>query len=69
MRKDVIFILDSKCLCRYNRVVFPNFGHPTLTFSFTKYKVLQVKNSFATIVNGLLALKLFQLSNGDLLFS
>ena len=30
---------------------------------------LQVKNSFATIVNGLSVLKLFQLSSDDLLFS
>ena len=30
---------------------------------------MQVKNSFATIVNGLSVLKLFQLSNDDLLFS
>ena len=47
------------------RVACPNFGHP----SFTKYKFLQVKNSFATIVNGLSGLKLFQLSNGYLFFS
>ena len=33
------------------RVVCPNFGHPALTSSFTKK--LQMKNSFATIVNGL----------------
>ena len=38
----------------------PNFGHPALTSSFTKYEFLQVKNSFATIVNGLSVLKLFQ---------
>ena len=47
----------------------PNFRHPALTPSFTKYKFLQVKNSFATLVNELSVLKLFQLSNGDLLFS
>ena len=51
------------------RVVFPNFGHPVLTSSLTKYKLLQVKNSFATIVNGLSVLKLFYFSNGKLLFS
>ena len=51
-----------------HRVVCPNFGHPALTPSFTKYRFLQVKNSFATNVNGLSVLKLFQLSNGDLLF-
>ena len=42
------------------RVVCPNFGHPTRTSSYTKYKFLQVKNSFATV--------LYQLSNGELLF-
>ena len=51
------------------RVVCPNFGHPALTPSFTKYRFLQVKKSFATLVNELSVLKLFQLSNGDLLFS
>ena len=52
-----------------SRVVCPYFGHPALTPSYTKYKFLQVKNSFATLVNELSVLKLFQLSNGDLLFS
>ena len=52
-----------------NRVVCPNFGHPALTQSFTKYQFLQVKNSFAIIVNGLSVFKLFQLFNGDILFS
>ena len=33
------------------RVVCPNFRHYALTPSFTKYKFLQVKNSFATLVN------------------
>ena len=33
------------------RVVCPNFGHPALTSSFTKYKFSQVKNSFAIIVS------------------
>ena len=47
----------------------PNFEHPALTSSFTKNEFLQVKNSFATIVNRLLVLILFQLSNGDLLYS
>mgnify|MGYP000279282549 CR=1 FL=1 len=56
--------------CRQiTRVVCPNFGHPALTPSFTKYKNFQMKNSFATLVNELSVLKLFQLSNGDLLFS
>ena len=35
------------------RVVCLNFGHPALTSVFTKYAFLQVKNSFATIVNEL----------------
>ena len=48
-------------------VVCPNFGHPALTPSFTKYNFLQVKTSYATIVNELSVLKLFQLSNSDLL--
>ena len=43
-------------------VVFPKFGHPVPTPSFTKY-------SFVTIVNGLSVSKLFQLSNDDLLIS
>ena len=49
------------------RVVCPNFGHPALTSLFIEWSFLQVKNSFATIVNKLSVLKLFQLSNGDLL--
>ena len=47
----------------------PNFGYYALTSLFTKYKFLQMKISFVTIVNRLSVLKLFQLSNGDLLFS
>ena len=43
----------------YTRVVCPNFGHPALTSSFTKYNFLQVKTSYATIVNELSVLKLF----------
>ena len=38
----------------------------TVILALQKYKILQVKNSFASIVN---VLKLFQLSNGGLLFS
>ena len=34
----------------FGRVVCPNFGHTDLTF---KIYILEVKNSFATIVNGL----------------
>ena len=62
---------SSLARIKVTMIVCFNFGqwHPALTSSFTKYKFLQVKNSFATIVNGLLVLKLFQLSNGDLLFS
>ena len=52
-----------------SRVVCPNFGHPALTSYFTKYKFLQVKNSFAKIVNELSVFKLFPLANGDLLFA
>ena len=52
------------------RVVCPNIGHAALTASFAKKsKFLQVKNSFATIVNELSILILFRLLNGDLLFS
>ena len=50
---------------RFSRVVCHNFEHPNLTSSFTKYKILKMKNSFANIVDGLSVLKLFQLSNGD----
>ena len=53
-----------------DRIASPNFGQPAQTSSsFKELKRLQVKNSFATIVNGLSILKLFQLSNADLLFS
>ena len=51
------------------RVVCPNFGHPVLTSSFTKYTFLLVKNSFTTFVSELPVMKLLQLLNGDLLFS
>ena len=41
----------------------PNFGPPAQTSSsFTKYRFLQVKNNFATIVNVLPDLKSFYLS-------
>ena len=50
----------SKLQSCYYRVVCPNFGHPVLTSSFTKYRFLQVKNSLAKIVNGLSVLRLFQ---------
>ena len=43
------------------REVCSSLGHPALTSSFTKYKFLQMKISFATFVIGQ--------SNGDLLFS
>ena len=33
-------------------VVWPTFGHHALTSSFTKYKFLQMKNNFETIVTG-----------------
>ena len=51
-----------------SKVVCPNFGHPDLTLHFTRYKFSHVQNSFATIENGLSVLKLFELSNSDLLF-
>ena len=51
------------------RVVWPNLGQSAQTSTFTKYEFLQVKNNFATIVNELSVLKLFQLSNVDFLFS
>ena len=44
-----------------NSVVCPNSGHPVQTSSFTKYNFLQVKNNFATIVNGMSVLKVFSL--------
>ena len=50
------------------KAVCPNFGHPALTSLFTKYELLHVKKSFATILNGLSVLKFFQLSNGDFFF-
>ena len=58
-RTFICFILQKNIRHTY-RVVCPNFGHPAPTSSFTKYTFLQVKNSFATIVNGLSLLKLFQ---------
>ena len=42
------------CIILY-RVVCPNFGHPS---SFTKYKFLQMKIIYATIINGLSVLKI-----------
>ena len=48
----------------FYRVVFPYFGHPTLTMSFTRYIFL---HSCAKIGNG--SLEMFQLSISDLLFS
>ena len=50
------------------RIVSPNIGHPVLTLSFTKYRFLQVKNSFATSANGQSVLKLFQPSYGIIFF-
>ena len=46
-----------------HRVACHNFGHPAQTSLFTKGK-----NNFATYVNDLSVLKLFQLSNGDIFF-
>ena len=67
-RKGNKILRECNFDCTY-RVMCPNFGHPALTSSLPKYKILQTKNSFATIENGLSVLKLFQLSNGDVLFS
>ena len=39
------------------RVVFPNFGHPALTSSFTNYTFLTVENRFATTVKRLSAFR------------
>ena len=50
----------------YNRRVC---GHPAPTSSFTKYNFLQVNIFLTTKMNVLSVLKLFRLSNGDLLFS
>ena len=47
-------------LLRYNGVMCPNFGHPALTLTVTRYKFLQATLS---------VFKLFQLSNGDLSFT
>ena len=49
---------------KFQAEMCPNFGHLSLTSSLTKYQYLQMKNSFATIVNEMSVLKLFQLSNG-----
>ena len=61
--------LMNKMKYLMNRVVCPNFGHPVLTSSFTKFKFLHVNNSFATFVKGLSVLKLFQLCDADLSYS
>ena len=53
--------MSKKVNAKTNRVMCPNFGHPALTPSFTKYNFFQIKNSFATLVNELSVLKLFQL--------
>ena len=65
----LVYLREEQYAYHINRVVCPNFEHPALTSSFTKYEFLQVKFFFATIVNELSVLKLFKLSNGDLLFS
>ena len=65
----VLNACSSIQMCKLNRVVSSNFGHPAPTSSLTKYELLQKKNNFAIIVNELSVFKLFQLSNVDLLFS
>ena len=62
---DAILLTNAEI----GRVAYPNFGHPDKTSFFTKYKFLNVKNYFATIVNEPSVLNLFQLSNDDLLYS
>ena len=54
-------VLLLKKMFSKNRVLCPNFGHPAPTSTFTKYEFLQMKNSFATIVNRLSVLKLFEI--------
>ena len=51
------------------QIACPNFGHPAQTSSFTKYILLQAIFFSSTNVNELSVWKLFQLWNGDLLFS
>ena len=59
---------EGRSIWQMTRVVWANFGHLALT-TFTKKRFLLVKNIFATIVNVLSVLKLFQLPNGNLFFS
>ena len=37
-----IYLCANLNLYAVSRVVFPNFGHPALTSSFTKYKLLKI---------------------------
>ena len=48
-------------------MILRNFDNCRAKIVDLKKKCLQVKTNLATIVNGLSVLKLFQLSNGDLL--
>ena len=51
--------MDGVCPCN-GMVVCPKFGHPVQSSDICKGK-----NNFTKIVNVLLVLKLFQLTNGD----
>ena len=61
----IYYLFFRICAEKINYTI--NFGRPAQTL--TQYKFLHVKNNFATVVNDLSVLKLFQLSNGDLFFS
>ena len=51
------------------RVVCPNFGHPAITSSLTKYNFSRVKNDIATTVNGLFCFGIISaFENGDFSF-
>ena len=51
------------------RVVCPKFGHPVQNSDiYLKPQLLHGKNNFVKIVNGLLVLKSFQISNDDYIF-
>ena len=51
LKSETVHLIGFVLIC--NWVVCPNFGHTALTSSFTKYKFLHVKNSFATFLDEL----------------
>ena len=59
------FVRNNKRVDSGYRVVCPNFGNSALTAIYEMI-VLQLKNSFATLANGLSVLKLFQFLNGGM---